>query len=26
MNWEDNKWTWIGGVIVVLLILYFVFW
>jgi len=25
MNWEENKWTWIGGVIVVLLILYFVF-
>jgi len=26
MNWEDNKWTWIGVVIVGLLILYFVFW
>ena len=25
MNWEDNKWTWIIGVIVVLVVLYFIF-
>jgi len=25
MNWEDNKWTWIIGAIVVLVVLYFIF-
>jgi len=25
MNWEDNKWTWTIGAIVVLVVLYFIF-
>jgi len=25
MNWEDNKWTWIIGAIVILVVLYFIF-
>jgi len=24
MNWEDNKWTWIIGAIVILVVLYFI--
>ena len=25
MNWEDNKWKWVIGAIVVLVILYYIF-